>query len=237
MGSLGWGLIRTVLLAGLLAGSVTSLLQEFRVTPLLLEAERLEQSFVHVHPDGSQHVHEWTPENGWERRGWTAVANVVTGWAFAFLLAAGMLWRGRPLTVSAGITWGLLGFVAFAVAPALGLPPELPGMAAADLSDRQVWWLGTVVASVASLVLLIEGPSPWLRVAGGLLLLLPHVLGAPHPLTSESTVPPELSAQFAVASLVTSAGFWATLGAFCGWQMQPVLEHLQERIPAPHTFS
>lgn len=237
MRPLGWGLLRTILLAGLLAGLATSLLQELRVTPLLLEAERLEQRVVHLHADGSEHIHEWTPENGWERRGWTAIANVVTGWAFALLLSAGMLWRGKAVDAASGVTWGLLAFLAFSVAPALGLPPELPGMAAADLADRQVWWLGTVLASVTGLTLLLEGSALWLRVAGGAFLLAPHVLGAPHPVAAESSVPAELSAQFAIASLVTSAGFWATLGALCGWQLHPLLERLRDLSPAPHTTS
>lgn len=34
----------------------------------------------------------------------------------------------------------MAGFAAFTVAPALGLPPELPGMMAADLGPRQARW-------------------------------------------------------------------------------------------------
>ncbi|MEI2612914.1 MAG: CbtA family protein [Candidatus Promineifilaceae bacterium] len=37
--------------------------------------------------------------------------------------------------------------LAFQLAPAFGLPPELPGMAAADLGARQVWWCGTALAT------------------------------------------------------------------------------------------
>jgi predicted cobalt transporter CbtA len=44
---------------------------------------------------------------------------------------------GHDLDARRGLLWGLGGFAALHLAPAVGLPPELPGMASADLAARQ----------------------------------------------------------------------------------------------------
>lgn len=47
----------------------------------------------------------------------------------------------RAPTRTQGLLWGLAGCATFVLAPTLGLPPELPGTAAADLTLRQTWWI------------------------------------------------------------------------------------------------
>ncbi|MGA1598178.1 MAG: CbtA family protein [bacterium] len=226
-------LLRIALISGLIAGVATSIFQELQVTPLLLEAERLEQTVVHLHDDGTTHVHEgWAPENGWERRLWTGVANVVTGWAFALLLGAAMFLRGKSVDAKSGVLWGLLGFLVFVFAPSLGLPPELPGMEVAELEARQFWWLGTVLATASGLALAFSGKSRWWQLLGASLLLTPHLLGAPHPVTPESAVPAELSARFVMASLSASAGFWVLLGGVSGKLMERLSLEFPETVTA-----
>jgi len=111
----------------------------------------------------------------------------------------------------------------------LGLPSELPGMAAATLGNRQLWWAGTVVATALGLGIFIEKRNLLSRLAAFILLSLPHLIGAPHVVSSKSSVPAELSAQFAVSSLITSALFWMVLGGVSGFfyqrLMQPEEEH------------
>ena len=46
--------------------------------------------------------------------------------------------------------WGLAGFAVFTIAPGLGLPPELPGVPAAPLLSRQIWWVTAVLATAAA---------------------------------------------------------------------------------------
>ena len=72
---------------------------------------------------------------------------VVFGVGYALLLAAVMLALRREPTPQGGLIVGIAGFLAVALAPAIGLPPELPGMGAAPLVLRQAWWLMTVVAT------------------------------------------------------------------------------------------
>ncbi|HEY9539985.1 MAG TPA: CbtA family protein, partial [Kiloniellaceae bacterium] len=56
--------------------------------------------------------------------------------------------------------------------------------------------------------------------AGIALMLLPHVIGAPHPHGFASTVPGELSGHFAAASLVVMAVAWSLAGTLAGYVWQ-----------------
>jgi len=96
------------------------------------------------------------------------------------------------------------------------LPPELPGMAAADLVDRQVWWVATALASAAGLACLAFARPVWAKALGLVVLVIPHVVGAPRP-ADVGAVPAELAAEFVVASLLAAAMFWLVLGGVSGW--------------------
>ena len=94
----------------------------------------------------------------------------------------------------------------------MGLPPELPGTTAADLVARQIWWVATAAATVAGLALIAFGGDLPKGLIGAALILLPQLIGAPHLDTYFGIAPPELSAQFATASLGVAAASWAVLG-------------------------
>ena len=180
---------------------------------------------THDHSPGS-----WAPENGAERTFYTAVSNIVMGIAFSLMLVAVYMLRGKHVDINSGLLWGAAGFVVFSAVPALGLPPELPGMKAADLDSRQIWWVGTVLATVIGIGLFTETKTIMPKIAAVALLAAPHIIGAPHPHLFESLVPAELSAQFAVASLVTSAFFWVVLGAASGFFYQKLVPDTSESM-------
>lgn len=216
--------------AGLIAGAFVSGAQMLKVVPLIYAAEAYEttaapeaQSHSHdAKPTEGGHSHDhdtaaWAPEDGVERITYTALTNIVLGAGFALLIAAGMTLRGRATDWRQGLIWGASGFLAFSLLPALGLPPELPGMAAADLAGRQIWWAMTVAASAGGLALIAFGSNWALRFLGAALLIIPHIVGAPHPHEfSAGGVPAELAAQFVATSLVTAGVFWLLLGALTG---------------------
>ena len=223
-------LLTIALVAGLVAGLVTTVVQMTRVWPLILAAETFEDAAptqAHHHGaagDAAAHarmVEAWAPEDGVERMAYTLLFNLIAGFGFALLINAGLALaraRGRTVDPLNGLLWGLAGFAAFALAPALGLPPELPGMPAADLLARQIWWLATVAATLGGIALIAWPRKAGLAIVGLALLALPHVVGAPHADPAEvSKVPPALAAQFVAASLVSAAVFWAALGALSGW--------------------
>jgi len=178
----------------------------------------------HAHPGEDGHVHPdedgsaWMPAEGLERNLFTLLSNIVTGTAFALLLAAAFGLSRARVDARRGVVWGVAGFAAFAAAPALGLPPETPGMVAGDLGARQAWWLLAAACTAAGLWLLVFRRAVWMHAAGAGLIALPHLLGAPgggHG-GGHGGVPAELAAQFVTASLVTSLLFWTMLGWLAG---------------------
>jgi len=189
-----------------------------KLTHLIVAAEGFEAPHDHA-----AHGHEaWAPSDGIERFLFTLLANLVIGSGFGLLLSAAFALRhayaGEPIDAVRGVVWGIGGFVAFALAPALGLPPELPGSAAAELVARQGWWIATALATAAGLALLAFARAPLWKVVGVLAVVLPHVIGAPEsPHDGHGTAPAELSAAFAAASLAAAAVFWAVLGGVGGW--------------------
>jgi cobalt transporter subunit CbtA len=136
--------------------------------------------------------------------------------AYALLMVAGFGVAehfGHKVSTTQGILWGLAGFVALQLAPAMGLAPELPGTPAADLTDRQVWWLGTVLASLLAATLFGFGKGPLSWVVAALLLALPHVIGAPHLESYAGVAPPELAGEFSARALGVALIAWLSLGA------------------------
>ena len=207
---------RAALVAGALAGILAWAALQSRAVPILAEAERYEQAAPGAaghaaHAAGDAHA------SGWRRHALTFLSTVIIGVGYGFLLVGAIVLSGRPVDARQGALWGLGGFVAFAAAPALGLPPELPGMAAADLGARQIWWLATAAASAGGLALIAFAPAWWAKAAGAALLLLPHLVGAPRVPPESSHLPAELAAEFAVVSLLVSAVFWVALGALSGY--------------------
>lgn len=215
-------IVFTAALAGLLAGFLLTIAQHLGTVPLILKAEVYEQAaepaaaaptpMVAGH-DHASHDHEaWSPQDGFERTAFTFVANIITGTGFALLLVAGFALRGGSVGWRQGLFWGLGGFAVFMLAPSLGLPPELPGMPAAELGPRQVWWLLTAAATAAGLALLAFRPTPVWAVAAIALLVVPHLVGAPQPVDAETLVPEALAHSFVVAVTVTNFLFWVALG-------------------------
>ena len=210
-------IVFSAVVAGLLAGALLTAVQQLQVMPIILEAETYEvtvpEATTHAHADGSSHEHEgWSPEDGLERTFWTGVANVGMGIGFALLLAAAFSLRGNNVSWRQGLVWGLGGYAAFFVLPAVGLPPELPGTEASALHDRQAWWLLTVTLSATGIVLLALARGWAWKVAGAVLIAVPHLIGAPHPESHTALAPPDLLRTFIVATAIANAVFWAVLG-------------------------
>jgi len=210
--------MQTALLAGAIAGTLLFFYQYLVVVPRIVAAEAYEE---HNEGDESERDHarhsEWKPNDGWERTFFTAASTILTGIGFAALLLSTVVLCGFSLDVPRGLLWGLAGFVCFAVAPAIGLPPVPPGVPVSDVHARQLWWVMTVVATAIGLFLIFARPGSWIpRMAGGILLLLPHIIGAPQTIGSP-IVPAELVRAFALASIAGNGLFWLVLGAATGF--------------------
>ena len=107
-------------------------------------------------------------------------------------------------------------YLIFFVAPSLGLPPEVPGTEAANLKDRQLWWLMTVFDTAAGLWLLVFSKTKLNKLFGAVLLISPHSIGAPQPEVHSSAAPAELAHTFIIATAFANAVFWLALGGLMG---------------------
>ncbi|HET7882445.1 MAG TPA: CbtA family protein [Acetobacteraceae bacterium] len=201
-------IVFAAVLSGLLVGCFVTIAQHIATVPLILKAEVYEQQAQHGHEDEG-----WQPANGFERNAYTALFNLVDWIGFALLLNGAIVLLRRPVTWREGLLWGLGGFIAFVIAPGLGLAPELPGVPAAGLLLRQLWWTATVVATACGLGLIAFRHSAASAVAAILLIAAPHLVGAPRLEHVETNVPEALSRQFTVAVTLTALPCWALLGA------------------------
>lgn len=213
--------------AGLLSGLFVTLIHQVTTVPIILHAETFEKAddagapamSDGAHEDAHDHGDGWEPRDGFERTAYTVLADLLTGIGFALLLVAGFAVTGIAVDWRSGFYWGLAGFAIFILAPGLGLPPEVPGTEAADLTARQIWWVGTVVATAAGLSLLLhwKPKSPLLYVLAVALIVVPHAIGAPQPDTYHSAAPESLAHRFIVATTIAGFLFWAALGSLSGY--------------------
>ncbi|MFT5485186.1 MAG: cobalt transporter subunit CbtA [Paracoccaceae bacterium] len=228
----------TAIVAGLLGGIGISVVHEFTTTPIILHAEEFENSggndahkqhslrnggislIAPAHAHGPEKTasggEAWGPGNGLERTFFTTLANIITGIGFALILTACFALSGRPVTGQTGVLWGLAGFGIASLAPALGLPPEIPGSMAADLASRQMWWFLCVAATAGGLWAMVFRDGAVWTIGGIIAIALPHLIGAPQPESIGGNVPPELAAHFVAASLATAAIFWCATGWLAG---------------------
>ncbi len=220
-----------VLLAGLISGAAMAALQQWRVVPLIVAAEAyegVEAPAAHTHEEGTPthdeaapaHEHsadEWMPADGIERTFFTAAATIFAALGFAFVLSAASVLSGFEVTARNGVVWGLAGFAVFQLAPAFGLPPELPGMPAADVVARQIWWWGTAAATATAIYGIAKFQNLAAVAIGIALVLVPHVIGAPQPAEHASAVPAPLAAAFAANALFVGLAFWLALAPLYGY--------------------
>ena len=222
-------LVTSGLLAGFFAACLATLLQFGLLERNILLAERYESGALthfagvaadtgHDHGEAG-HDHPTDAPPFWARQAKTLLAMIITYCGYGLMMVAGLsLVRhfGRTVGPAQGLLWGVAGFAAFSLAPAMGLAPALPGMAGADLATAQVWWLSCAGATVAGLAVLAYGTGP-VRVAGLILLAIPHIIGAPHPAEFTGILPPEMTAQHAARSLGVGLLVWVTLGSLSRW--------------------
>lgn len=214
-------LISSALFAGGAAGLISGLLQLFFVQPVLLHAELYEVgTLVHFGAGTSASANPVVPGPELLRDGLSVLFNILIYCGYAMLLVAAMALAEGFGTVTNGrngIVWGVAGFVAVQLLPAFSLAPEVPGVAAGDVYDRQVWWGLTVVSASAALWFIAFSKRRIAWVAAVALLLAPHLFGAPEPDYFTGTAPPEVAALFAARSLGSGLFAWSVLGCVAGF--------------------
>lgn len=227
-------IIYCAILIGIVTGSVSSLMQVLSLDPVIFAAEGYE---IEAPPgatagdDHAGHSHDhshdaWAPADGFERTAYSLLSNVLASTGFAAILLALMshFWLGRARDISwpQGLLWGLAGYLALFAAPAIGLPPEIPGVIAAPVEHRQAWWALTAFSVAIGLGLFAFAPAKF-KALGLLFLVVPYLVGAPqgsgpmfqHPDPAAVDALTDLHQQFVVISALTNLVFWLLLGSGC----------------------
>jgi cobalt transporter subunit CbtA len=262
------------LVAGILAGLFVAALQHFATMPLIVAAEVFEGAHGaaghahgaadavagsgaaagHTHATAAAGLPEASAivaaDNAISRTVATFTSSIGLCVGFALLLLGGMLLSDGQVTRNTALAWGVCGFLATGLAPALGVPPELPGMAADDPGGRQGWWFLAAACTAAGLFLLLRGFSAthgqpeaaaldgatvplWQPLAGLALIALPHLLGAPQVPDAPSAVPAALAARFAAASLAMQAITWLSVAAGVGLFWPAISRALATAVSRP----
>ena len=205
-----------VFASGTLAGLALFAVQHFTVIPLIQTAETYEAA-QHANSGASHEAEGWQPSDGWERTLFTASTTILSGIGFAAILFGSLSFAGARVNAPRGALWGFAAFTCFALAPALGLPPQPPGTAVAGVLERQLWWIGTALATAAGLWLFVGKKQSWpIRIAGVVCLLLPHLIGAPAA-SGHNAVPAQFIHRFTITSLAAIGLFWLLLGTMGGF--------------------
>lgn len=209
-------IVTSALIAGFAAGVFAAVLQFVFVQPVLLHAELFEDGTLSHFGPGATPA-EFSRDSLFDpvRDGLTIAFSGLIYVGYAFVLIAAMVAadeRGHKLDPKTGLIWGIAGFISVQLAPAFGLPPELPGMAAADLTERQIWWFATVAATAIGLWLLAFGRNWAMWGAAIILIAAPQIIGAPQPESFTGPAPPELGAAFAARALGVGFAAWCVLG-------------------------
>ena len=235
-------------IAGTVAGVVGAAAQYWLVEPAIRAAIALEEAQAKVteavdHTHGAGHVHL---DEGVVTRAQqvafgaltTLVVGILVGIAFALVHRyLGPRTTGRGLPASAFALAGL-GFVAFALAPAIVIPANPPAVGdPATVNTRTLIYLGTVLlaALLTRAVVAVaraKSLSARQRVAAatvvscaGLAILTWVVPGGSDAIADE--VPAALIWDFRIASLTELALMWLFLAATLAWLSTPA----QEREP------
>ena len=218
---------RNLLSSGVIAGAATALvvaiLQLWLIQPLIVEAEMFETGIKVLATSVTAATemasnHEATESSDGidvTRASFTVLFLIVTWSGFGLLAVSGIavLRHVLPSLAVSAPAIALVGFATFSLMPALGLPPELPGMPAADLATRQIWWVATALATFAAVVAALRFWSyvAWLGAVA--LVAGPHLIGAPMPPIAPATVPPDLAALYTARVLGVSFLGWMLCGS------------------------
>lgn len=212
-------LLASALFAGLIAGLFAAGLQQVFLVPLIAEAELYETGAL-IHFGGAEAgPAAAAAEIDLTRTLLTVLMTVLTTCGFGLILVAGFALAERlhltRIDLRTGLLFGLAAFTSTQLLPSMGLSPELPGMGAGELGQRQLWWLFTVAGTLAGISLIVWGNAST-KIIGVVMIAAPYLIGAPHPEVFEGVVPPELAALFTARVLAVGGLTWAVLGALAG---------------------
>lgn len=213
-------IITTALFAGFIAGVVSAIIQLIFIQPIFLHAELYEtEALIHFGENSSKGTHQELPFD-FQRNGLSILFSALIYTGYALILVSLIAYASSlnfKIDNLRSILFGVCGFFTVQLAPAFGLPPELPGVAAAEVIPRQLWWCFCVVATGVGIWMISFGDRMLYVLVGIIIILIPHLIGAPEPEFFVGPTPPELASHFASRTLALGAATWIFLGYLSGY--------------------
>ena len=221
-------IIVSSLFAGALGGIIAGLFQWYFIQPVLLHSELYEAGIL-KHFDGSRNgAHPDLNYLQPIRDGLSLIFSMLIYSGYAIILISAMTLRQQkyktPISLHQGIVWGISGYIAMHLAPAVSLPPEVPGVAAAELQPRQIWWFATTLLTAGGLWIIAFSGKAIHFIIGVAFILAPHVIGAPEPDIFTGPAPTEIGALFASRALGIGLVSWAILGWLSAFFLQKEIQ-------------
>ena len=183
-------MVSTALLAGFLAGPCLFVIQRTLTVPLIRSAETYEKAGS---PESQSDTFAMEPLRSIS----TLLGDLFVAVGFGLIVTGIYTVRGSG-GWEFGLLVGLAGFVTFHLAPAVVVPPAVPGMEVASLPLRQTAWLVAVASAVIGIILFFY-LSGLARLSGLLFFVLPGVvfrllvpLGGKHAVTFSRSCRPRL---------------------------------------------
>jgi cobalt transporter subunit CbtA len=205
-------MVSTALLAGFLAGLCLFVIQRSSTQPLIRSAETYEKASS---LESRSDAFAMEPLRSIS----TFLGDVFLAVGFG-LIVTGIYTACGSGGWKLGLLVGLAGFVTFHLAPAVVVPPAVPGMEVAPLALRQTAWLVAVASAVTGIILFFY-LSGLARLSGLLILVLPGVVFRfLVPLAAPSTPLPSLALidrAFVTRTLGVMLVFWLILGTLSGY--------------------
>ncbi|MBI5043617.1 MAG: CbtA family protein [Nitrospirae bacterium] len=215
-------------IAGLIAGIILGLLTLTIITPLILKAERFENSVTVIKEEGASHEHgEGGEMPFYKRLLLTMIGTTTLGVSYGIVLSIVYLYL-RNKGIKKGLILGFFGFLFINLLPGLGLPPNPPGVEAiAEVENRQLWWLLLISAEIMGIGIfwfihrtLRNSYKAVAAPAAALISLavisIPFILGSPSGI-KYSLVPDDIITIFRIVSFAVAFVFWLSLGGFVAY--------------------
>jgi predicted cobalt transporter CbtA len=204
--------ISSALLAGFLAGLCLFLIQRSSTLPLIHAAETYEKTNS-IESQSDAFAAEPVRSLA------SLLGDIFVATAFGLILTGIYAISGRDGWFQ-GLLGGLVGFATFHLAPAMVVPPAVPGMEVGPLAVRQIaWWLVAASAVIGSIVVFSQ--TGLAKLVGILFFFVPatvlrFVLPIAAPTTQSDSLA-QLDRAFVVRTLAGMLVFWLILGAISGY--------------------
>lgn len=215
-------------IAGLIAGIILGILTLTIITPLILKAEKFENSVTVIKDGGASHEHgEGEEMPFYKRLLLTMVGTTTLGAAYGIILSIVYLYF-RNKGIKKGLILGFLGFLFVNLLPGLGLPPNPPGVETiAEVENRQLWWFLLIGAEIMGIGifwfvhkilrnLYKAVATPAAALISLVVISIPFIFGSPSGI-KYSLVPDDLITVFRIASFTVAFIFWLFLGGFVAY--------------------